>query len=519
MTPSFPDSDPPHGDLPYGGPPRGGRPAGATGGTAPPPGCPAHAMEFDGATPLYGPEATNDPMGLYERLRAEHGAIAPVLLEGDVPAWLLLGYDEILQVARNPRRFARDPRHWRDWQEGRIPEDTPVAPVLAWRPDCISQDGREHQRLRGAVKESLERFDRRAIRRHVHRHSHLLTDDFAGAGQAELVGQFAEQLPMLVLTDLFGLPESEGPRLVEASRQLVKGTDRALMADQYIHDVLARLVADKHRSPGPDLASWLIEHEARLTDEEVRQHLRLVLVMANETTTNLMVNTLRMVLTDPRFRGTLNGGQMTVPAAVEQILWDEPPLTVCPARFPTYDMEIAGHEVRKGDLLLLGLAAGNTDPAIGRDPGEDMHGNRSHLSFNSGPHECPGQDIGRAVTGSGIDTLLSRLPDLSLAIPEEELSWTSSAWSRHLDSLPVRFTPRRTRNPFLGLSDAGPSSSGEVVPPSGTAPRTAAVRAEAVTEATVPLPVARTAAGTVARTAASGQQHARPGLLRRWRRR
>ncbi|MEE1939946.1 cytochrome P450 [Streptomyces sp. TRM 70361] len=423
--------------------------------SAAPPGCPAHQAgpgvrgvrggAHDGAVRLYGPAASADPMGTYERLRTQHGPIAPVLLEGDVPAWLVLGYDETLQVARNPRRFTRDSRLWRDWREGRVAEDSPVLPMLVWHPDCRSQDGREHQRLRGAVKESLERFDRRAVRRAIHRLAHLLVDDFAGAGHAELLSRFAQQLPMLVLTHLFGLPEEEGPGLVEASRQLVRGTERAIEADRLIQATLTRLVADKHASPGPDLASWLIDHEARLTDEEVRDHLRLVLVAANETTTNLMVNTLRMVLTDPRFRGTLNGGQMTLPAAVEQILWDEPPLMVCPARFPTYDVEIAGHQIREGDLLLLGLAAANADPAIRPFPGADMHGNRSHLSFGSGPHECPGQDIGRAITGSGIETLLSRLPDLRLAVPEEELSWTSSTWSRHLDALPVRFTPRHDR--------------------------------------------------------------------------
>ncbi|MBN3928247.1 cytochrome P450 [Streptomyces verrucosisporus] len=269
----------------------------------------------------------------------------------------------------------------------------------------------------------------------------------AGAGRAELVGQFALSLPMMVLTDLCGLLE-EGARLVTASRQLVGGTRKALEADRHIHGILGRLVAAKHRAPGPDLASWLIEHEAALSDDEVRQHLRLVLVLAHEATTNLMVNTLRMVLTDPRFRGTLHGGQMTLPAAVEQILWDEPPLTVLPARFPRYDMEIAGREIREGDLLLLGLAAGNADPATGRTTGQEMYGNRSHLSFNSGPHECPGQDIGRAVTGSGIDTLIARLPDLRLAVPGEELTWTSSSWSRRLDALPVRFTPRHDRDPF-----------------------------------------------------------------------
>lgn len=93
-------------------------------------------------------------------------------------------------------------------------------------------------------------------------------------------------------------------------------------------------------------------------------------------------------------------------------------------------------------MLLLGLAAGNVDPIVRPDLAKPLHGNRSHLSFGSGPHECPGQDIGRAIAETGIDCLLTLLPDLRLAVPEEELTWTSAWLSRHLVALPVEFTPR-----------------------------------------------------------------------------
>ncbi|WP_199742535.1 cytochrome P450, partial [Streptomyces triticirhizae] len=409
----------------------------------PPPGCPAHAGTGpEGVQRLYGSAASADPMGLYERLRTEHGPVAPVLLEGDVPAWLVLGYNEILQVTRNPRRFRRDGRAWSPWQRGEIGADSPIAPVLRWGPDCTHQDGGTHQRLRGAVNESLERFDRRGLRRYVQLYGHQLIDQFATEGRAEILGQYAQQLPMLVLSVVLGLPEEEGPRLVEASRQLLIGTEKAVAADRYIQRTLTELVATKHATPGHDLASWLIAHPADLSDEEVLHHLRLVLVAANETTTNLIVNTLRVVFTHPRFRGSLHGGRMTLPAAVEQVLWDEPPISVCPGGFASDDVELGGQNIRKGDILLLGLAAANADPAIRPAPGAPMHGNRSHLSFTSGPHECPGQDIGRAITVTGIEVLLSRLPDLRLTLEPDELSWSASTWSRHLVALPVEFTPR-----------------------------------------------------------------------------
>lgn len=403
------------------------------------PECPAHA----GLKRLYGPEAEADPMGLYEKLRAEHGPVAPVLVHGDLSAWLVLGYRENLDVARTPARFSRDSRLWRDMREGKVGADHPLAPLAAWQPLCNFADGDEHARLRGAVTDSIGRFDRRGIRRYVTRFANLLIDDFAETGRAELVSQFSEHLPMRVMVQLLGMPEQYGPRLVEAARDMLKGTATAVASNDYVMQTLRELVARKRATSDNDLASWLIEHPAGLTDDEVEQHLRLVLIAAFETTANLIANTVHMVLTDQRCRANLAGGHMTLPDMLEQSLWDEPPFTTILGRWATGDTEFAGQRIKAGDMLLLGLAAGNADPEVRPDLSVSVQGNRSHLAFSGGPHECPGQDIGRAIADTGIDVLLTRLPDLRLSVPESDLRWVASLMSRHLVALPVEFTPSR----------------------------------------------------------------------------
>ncbi|MFF4694498.1 cytochrome P450 [Streptomyces chattanoogensis] len=410
--------------------------------SGPPPECPAHARagNTDGLARLFGPEAVNDAPGFFERLRAEHGAVAPVLVDGDLPAWLVLGYRENLEVLRTPSRFCHDSRIWHCFKENKVAADSPLMPALAWQPICLFMDGEEHERLRTAITESMARFDRRGIRRCVTQSANQLIDDFIADGQADLVAQFAEQLPLRVVTQLLGMPEESGPGLVKATRDLLKGTETAFKSNEYLVETLEQLVAKKRASPGPDFTSWLMAHSAKLTDEEVLQHLRLVVIAANENTTNLTANTLRMVLTDPRFRASLTGGSMTLPDALEQMLWDEPPTTVAPARWATGDTELAGQSIKAGDMLLLGLASGNVDPVIRPDLSVPMHGNRSHLAFSGGPHECPGQDIGRAIVDTGIDVLLMRLPDLDLAVPESDLKWVSHWIARHLTALPVKFT-------------------------------------------------------------------------------
>ncbi|UNZ21459.1 cytochrome P450 [Streptomyces sp. 891-h] len=400
---------------------------------------------------LFGPEAEADPMALYEKLRAEHGPVAPVLLPGDVRVWLVLGHRENLEVARTPSLFSRDSRHWHAMREGRIGPDHPLAPLTTWQPLCVFADGMEHRRLRQALTESLSRFESRGIRRYVIRFTHQLIDGFQDTGQADLVGQFADQLPLRVITQLFGMEEEYGPRLVEAAKDMIKGTETAVASNDFITETLQRLVEHKRASPGHDVASKLLEHPARLTDDEVREHLRVTLVSANEPTVNLIANTLRMLLTDRRFRATLAGGHTTLPDALEQVLWDEPPMTTNIGRWATGDTQLAGQQIKAGDMLVLGLAAGNADPAVRPNRSVPLHGNRSHLAFSAGPHECPGRDLGRAIADTGIDTLLSRLPDLRLAVAEQDLQWDTALMSRRLVSLPTSFTPpRRVGRPKAG---------------------------------------------------------------------
>ncbi|MFC5723371.1 cytochrome P450 [Streptomyces gamaensis] len=412
---------------------------------APPPQCPASALAPlgpGGLTRLYGPEAEKDPMGLYERLREQHGQVAPVLLTGDLPAWLVLGYRENLDVARTPSRFSRDSRLWRESKDGRVPPTHPLAPITTWQPICVFADGQQHERWRGAINDSIARIDKRGIRRNVTVYANQLVDRFCAKGQADLVHQFAEHLPMMAMTQLLGMPEAYSPQLVNAARDMIKGTATAVASNEFVQETLRKLVTRKRAEPTADFTSWLIEHPAGLTDDEVQQHLRLVLIAAFETTANLIANTLKMVFTDVRFRASLAGGHMTLPDAVEQVLWDEPPFITILGRWATQDTELAGQRIKSGDALVLGLAAANMDTVIRPDPDAPIHGNRSHLAFSGGQHECPGADVGRAIADTGIDALLLRLPDLALAIDESELKYHSSLMSRHLTALPVKFTPR-----------------------------------------------------------------------------
>jgi cytochrome P450 len=161
-----------------------------------------------------------------------------------------------------------------------------------------------------------------------------------------------------------------------------------------------------------------------------------------ETTTTWIAQALRLMLSDPRFLGRLGGWRPGVDDALDEVLWRDPPMANMPARYALRDTELAGQLVKRGDALILGLMAANNDPEVHADDPWTELGNRSHLAWSTGPHACPAQVPARIITRAAVDTALSLLPGIQLAVPADQLTPRPSPWTRCPTTLPVHFTPR-----------------------------------------------------------------------------
>lgn len=441
----------------------------------PPPGCPAH---IPGATDqrqrIYGPEA--EPLGpVLERLRAEYGEVAPVWVPGDIPAWLILSYNAARDVMLSSSRAVCDARQGRVYQEGLVPEDSPLRPMTEYKPLAPFVDGEPHARLRSAVIEGLD-FNRHSLRRYISRYADGLIDRFASRRTADLVTEYAAQLPALVLAWMYGLPEEESPALVDAVRDLTSGNERAAEGNAFVtrtmEELLRRRTADETAATGAggrDFVSRLLEHDACLTDQEVVEHLRMVFVAGYTPTVALIANTVLQMLTQRQFSRNLTSGQMTLPEALNRVLWDDPPIGLLPTRWAAGDMVVGDQRIPRGEMIVLGIEAANADPTV-REPGSPVPHNEAHLAFGTGPHECPGRDIGMAIAEIGIETLLTRLVELELAVPQESLRWQSAWVSRRLEELPVRFSAVQP------AARAGARRPAGDAPASGAVPQAAASR-------------------------------------------
>jgi hypothetical protein len=96
-----------------------------------------------------------------------------------------------------------------------------------------------------------------------------------------------------------------------------------------------------------------------------------------------------------------------------------------------------------------------------------MQGNRSHLAFGAGVHECPGQDLGRSIAETGIDLLLERIPDLHLAVDDDQVHVVGTWMARRITSLPVAFAPQREQKPAAIQKRSDPPATHDVPPAPG----------------------------------------------------
>ncbi|WP_251015619.1 cytochrome P450 [Streptomyces sp. ISL-99] len=407
-------------------------------GTAPP-GCPAHAGTAAARTAesLYGPEFAADPAATYARLRT-HGTVAPVEIAPGVHATLVTGYETALEVLRSPDRFSKDPRRWRALADGTVPADSPVVPMMMYRPNALFTDGDEHARLRGAITDSLSRVDPNALRGYVEHSADTLIDRFGPRGQADLLGEYGAILPLLVFNQLFGCPPDIGDKLVEGMSGIFDANADSEKANAVLTEGVAELVALKRERPGADVTSWLMAHPAQLTDEEMMHQLVVLMGAGTEPQQNLICNGLRLLLSDDRFGGDLAGGSLPVEDALDEVLWTDPPMANYAIHYPLHDLELDGTALREGEPVLVSLAAANTDPALA---GDRRGGNRAHLAWSAGAHTCPAKSPARLIAAVAVEKLLDRLPDAELAVGVGRLEWRQGPFHRALAALPVRFPP------------------------------------------------------------------------------
>jgi cytochrome P450 len=398
----------------------------------------------------------------------EKGAVASVTLPTGEPIWFVTRYAEVLAMLKDDERFANDPSSaltdeeyallFQQATEHLTPEQQEMAAQIdeILRQHLLAVDPPDHSRLRRLVAIPFTPKFIERLRSRIQTIADTLLDAVqaraaqTGRREMELISDFAYPLPLTVISEMLGIPLADRDKFREWSQAAVSFTpaDRTnpAVTAKLIEFIayLRRLVAEKHANPDDDLLSGLVLAETegdKLSENELLSMIFLLIVAGHETTVNLIGNGTLALFEHPEQRVRLHQNPDLLKSAIEEMLRYYGPVEVSLTRWVRQDTELGGQRMRRGEQIVALLASANHDDVQFPDPERfdvTREPNR-HIAFGTGIHSCLGATLARLEGQIAFATLLSRMPDLALAIPRHEVRWRDATFLRGLTQLPVTF--------------------------------------------------------------------------------
>ncbi len=401
---------------------------------------------------LNSAEFLRDPYPTYDELRTGD----PIHWSAENNYWILTRYADIVAQAQNNqltsnRIGAHRSRMPAEAQEHFRPLFTAVS---SW---MLMIDPPDHTRLRGLVNKAFTPGVVENMRGLVQQ----LVDDMLGSvadqGCMDLMTDLANPLPATVIAEMLGVPRTDQKQFKAWSDDIavgLSGIDTARSKEELfsLYDLAQKSflalasyfrekVVELRKEPRENLLSALIRAEEqgdRLTEDELFANCVLLMIAGHETTTNLIGNGVLALLRNPDEREKLARNPDAIVSAVEELLRYDSPVQKM-GRIALSEINLAGKQIKQGDLVCFSFGAANRDPEQFAAPSQldvERKPNR-HLAFGHGLHYCVGAALARLEGQIAITTILSRLPDLRLET--EELEWNRNFTLRGLKSLPVAF--------------------------------------------------------------------------------
>jgi cytochrome P450 len=393
-------------------------------------------------------EFLQSPYPTYARLREE----VPILWYEPWRKWILTRHRDIDRLLRD-RRLGRVIHHLQAPEE-RTPPNPAHGPFLEIQEGSLLEiEPPDHTRIREVMHAAFTPKHVRALGGRIAALCERLADEVEAAPgrRVDLIRAFAEPLPVTVIAELLGVPESDRSLLLPWSKAIIGMFEperseadevAAVRAAQEFAAYLRQLAAYKRLHPGDDLVSRMVEivdrEPERLSDGEMVANCILFLDAGHEAVVNVIGNGMKALLADPGQLAAVRADDDLVGPAVEEMLRFDTPLQFF-ERFVLEDMEYEGFHWPKGTKLCLYFASANRDPDVFPDPDrfEVRRNPKGHLAFGMGLHYCIGAPLARLELAAALRTLLRRFPQLRLA--GGDLRYQPRNVFRYLEELPVEF--------------------------------------------------------------------------------
>ncbi|MET7383422.1 cytochrome P450 [Streptomyces sp. NPDC005526] len=402
---------------------------------------------------LFTPAFHQDPHRALAELRQTAPAV-PVVTPNGLRTWLVTGYEHARELLADPRlskdmRVGRDliPRNFADPEKQRAflaeaGDHAQFPQVLSVH--MLDSDPPDHTRLRRLVGRAFTARRVEALRPRITGLTDELLENIAADGTVDLMEALAFPVPFTVICWLLGVPPDDRASFRRWSNLLVSGAGTEEVRDASVSMIayLRALIDGKRAEPADDMLSDLVQagdEGDQLSDDELISMAFLLLVAGHETTVNLIGNGTLAVLGHPRVREQLAADPSLWPAAVEEFLRYDGPVTNATWRFTTEPVEVGSVVIPEGEFVTISLGAAGRDPARYPDP-DRLDIGRPHsasVAFGHGIHHCLGAPLARLEGQIVISRLFARFPGLRLATDASRLRWRSSLMMRGLEELPV----------------------------------------------------------------------------------
>jgi len=386
------------------------------------------------AWPLH--RAGVDPVTRLGELRAEQ-PVAKLTSFLGMNVWLVTGDAEARQVLSDTSGYSNDIRPFMgsrgsttDGDIGGLgftdpPEHTRLRKLLT--PEFTM---RRLERLRPRIAEIVERQ----------------LDAMEEQGPVvDLVPSFAFPVPFLVICELLGLPDEERDtfrQLGSARFDVSSGGQGVFGAVSDSRRFLMEATRRQRSRPGDGLIGQIIgEYGDDISDFDLGGLADGVFTGGLETSASMLALGTAVLLEHPDEYRRVADDPTVVDRTVEELLRYLGVVQIAFPRFPKRDVELGGHHIARGDVVICHLAGANRDarlsPALDRfDPGRPP---LSHLSFGHGFHRCVGAELARMELRAAFPALARRFPDLAVAA--DRLDYRQQSIVFGVESLPVRLTP------------------------------------------------------------------------------
>lgn len=370
-----------------------------------------------------------NPYPKYKELRRNN----PIYYYDKWDKWIISRYSDINNLLRD-KRLGRVIYHLKDERFITTPNPEHAAFDAIQRGSLLELEPPDHSRIRQVVHEVFTPKHVRQLSNKIEAISKKMVDNIIDKAEFNLITDFAEILPVTVISELLGVPEEDRLKLVPWSKDIIgmfepekdkEVEQRAVNAARNFADYIRYLMAIKAKNPSDDLISRLVEinktNPERISESEIVANAILFLNAGHEAVVNVIGNGVYALLQNPAEFEKLKADISLIDSAIEEMLRYDSPLQFF-ERYVLEDMDYKGVSWKKGDRLCLFYASANHDEEIFDKP-EVFNIERNpnpHISFGLGLHFCIGAPLARLELKLALKELISRVPNIKLATKAPE---------------------------------------------------------------------------------------------------